>query len=76
MARGIYNRMEAGGRYAGRQLITEIHFCLNAMLARNGFSARQMAFGGNPADNFGWGDEDENLLFAQGTSLSGQIVAQ
>ena len=68
--------MKADGRYAGRQLISEIRFCLNAMLASNGFSAYQMVFGSNPADNFGWGDEDEDLLFAQDTSLSGQFVAQ
>ena len=46
------------------------------MLATNGFSAYQLVFGSNPADNFGWGDEDEDLLFAQDTSLPGQFVAQ
>ena len=56
--------------------MSEIQFRLNAMLASNGFSAYQMVFGSNPADNFGWGDEDEDLLFAQDTSLSGQFVAQ
>ena len=76
LARGIYNRMKADGRYAGWQLITEIQFCLNTMLASNGFSAYQMVFGSNPADNFGWGDEDEDLLCAQDTSLSEQFVAQ
>ena len=46
------------------------------MLPTNGFSAYQLAFGSNPADNFGWGDEDEDLLFAQDASLSGRFVAQ
>ena len=76
LKRGIYNRVKADGRYAGRQPITEIQFCLNAMLASNGFAAYQMVFGSNPADNFGWGDEDEDLLFAQDTSPSAQFVAQ
>ena len=68
--------MGADGRYAGRQLLSEAQFCLNAMLATNGFSAYQMVFGSNSAGNFGWGDEDEDRLFAQDTSLSGQFVAQ
>ena len=76
LARGIYNRPKADGRYAGRQLLTEVQFCLTAMLSTNGFSAYQMVFGSNPADNFGWGDGDGNLPFAQGTSQSGHFVAQ
>ena len=28
------------------------------------------------ADNFGWSAKDEDLLFAQDASLSGQFVAQ
>ena len=68
--------MKADGRYAGRQLLSEVQFCLNAMLATNGFSAYQLVIGSNPADNFGWGDEDEDLPFAQDTSLSEQFVAQ
>ena len=68
--------MKADGRYAGRQLITGIQFCLNTMLASNGFSAYLIAVGSNPADNFGWGEEDEDLLYAQDTSLSGQFAAQ
>ena len=63
------------GRSPGRQLFAEVQFCLNTMVAASGFSAYQLVFGSNPADNFGWGDEDEDLLFAQDTSLSGQFVA-
>ena len=74
LASGIYNRMKADGRDAGRQHISEIQFCLNAMLASNGSSA--MVSGSNPAENFGWGDEDEDLLCAQDTSLSEQFAAQ
>ena len=46
------------------------------MLSASGFSAYQMAFGPNPVDFFGWGDGDEDLLFAQDTSLAGQSVQQ
>ena len=35
-----------------------------------------MVFGSNPLDLFGRGAKDEDLLFAQGTSLSGQFVKQ
>ena len=35
-----------------------------------------MVFGSNPADCFGWEDGDEDLLFAQDTSLAGQFVQQ
>ena len=76
LARGIYNRMNADGRYAGRRLITELPFCVNGMLPTNGSSAYQMVFGGNPADNFGWGGEDGDLLYVQDTSLPGQFGAQ
>ena len=75
LARGIYNRINADGRYAGRQLITEVQCCMNKMLPTNGFSAYQMVFGSNPADTFGWGDEDEDPLFAQDTPLLAQFVA-
>ena len=74
--RGIYKRMHFDGRYAGLQLISEVQFCMNALLSTNGISAYQPVFGSNPADNFGWGDEDEDLLFAQDTSPSGRFVAQ
>ena len=66
LARGIY----------GRQLISDVQFCLGAMLSTTGLSAYHPEFGSNPADNFGRGDGDENLLFAQDASLSGQFVAQ
>ena len=56
LARGIYNRMHADDRHAGRQWISEVQFCLNTMLSTNGFSASQLMFGSNPADNFGWRD--------------------
>ena len=49
---------------------------MNTMLSTKGLSAYQLVFGSKPEDNFGWGDEDEDLLFAQDTSLPGQFVAQ
>ena len=46
------------------------------MLATSGYSAYQMVSGCNPADNFGFGDDDEDLPAAQDTSLPGQFVPQ
>ena len=68
--------MIADGRFAGRQLISEVQLCVNAMLPANCCSSYEVALGGNPADNFGWVGEDEDLLFAQDASLPGQYVAQ
>ena len=44
--------------------------------AHYGLSAYWMIFGSSAADNFGWRYEDEELLFYQETSLSGQLVTQ
>ena len=68
--------MNADGRYAGRRLIAEVQFCVSTTLPASGFPAYQTVFGSNPADNFGWGDGDEDLLFAQDASPSGQFVAR
>ena len=35
-----------------------------------------MVFGSNPVDLFGWEGGDEDMLFAQDTSLAGQFVNQ
>ena len=35
-----------------------------------------MIFRSDPADLFGWDDKDEDLMFTQDTSLSGQFVQQ
>ena len=35
-----------------------------------------MVFGSNPVDLYAWEGKDEDLAFAQDTSLSGQFVQQ
>ena len=35
-----------------------------------------MVFGSNPVDLFGWEGGDEDMLFAQDSSLAGQFVNQ
>ena len=40
------------------------------------YSAYQMVFVANHVDLFRWGDRDEDLAFAQDTSLSGQFAQQ
>ena len=55
----------------------EGQYTLHTLLSASGNSVHQMAIGSNPADLYGhWaGDDVEDLLFCQDTSLSGQFVA-
>ena len=76
MARGIYNRLVEDDRFLSKTILSEVQWCLNAMLSSSGFSAYQMLFGSNPVDFFGWEDGDEDLLYARDTSLAGQFVQQ
>ena len=67
LARGIYSRLQADRYYAGSQTLTAAQWCLNTMVSASGYSAYQLVFGSNPMDLYGWGDSDEDLLFAQDT---------
>ena len=49
---------------------------MNTMVSSSGFSAFQLVFGANPVDLYGWDDSEDDLLFAQDTSVSGQFVQQ
>ena len=49
---------------------------LNTLVSASGYSAYQLVFGSNPMDLYGWIDSDEDLLFAQDTSISGQFAQQ
>ena len=46
------------------------------MISASGNSAVQLLFGSNKVDPSGWDDPDENLLFSQDTSVSGQFARQ
>ena len=46
------------------------------MISASGYSAFQLVFGSNPVGPYGWGDQDENLLFEQDSSVSGQFAQQ
>ena len=59
-----------------KAILAEAQWRLRAMLSASGFPAYQMVFGSNPADLFGWEDGDEDLMFAQDTSLAGQFAPQ
>ena len=74
LARGIYNKLVEDDRFSSEKILGEVQWRLNAMLSSSGFSAYQMVFGSNPVDLFGWDDSDEELLFAQDTSLVGQFA--
>ena len=53
-ARGIYNRLIEDVWLPSRQILSEVQWCLNAMISARRFSAYQMALGPNPVDLFGW----------------------
>ena len=76
MARGVYNRLVENDRLSNTAILAEAQWRLNTMLSASGFPAYQVVFGSNPEDFFGWEDGDEDLLFAQDTSLAGQFVQQ
>ena len=75
-ARGIYNRLVEDDRFSKKMILLEAQWCLNTMLSACRFSAHQMVLGSNPADLCGWEDKDEDLMFAQDTSLAGRLVQQ
>ena len=68
--------MMADGRFSGRQVLTEVQWCLNTLISASGYSAFQLAFGSYPADRYGWEDNDDDLLLSQDTSASGQFAQQ
>ena len=49
LARGIYKRMMADGRFSGRRVLTEVQWCLNTLIPASEYSAFQLVFGSNPA---------------------------
>ena len=51
-----------------------VQWFLNTIISASDHSAYHLVFGSNPVDLFGLGDKDEDLLFAQDTSLSGQFA--
>ena len=75
LAREMYDRLVADGRFCGKQILAEVHWRLNALLSGIGHSVDQSVFGFNPADRYEWGNgKHEVSLFAQDTSLSGQFA--
>ena len=67
LARGIYTRLKADRYYTGPQILAEAQWCLNTLVSASGYSAYQLVFGSSPMDLYGWGDADDDLLFAQDT---------
>ena len=76
LARGSFNRLSENDRYSGRQILAEAQWRLNTMISASGYSASRFVFGSNPADLYGWGDQEEDLLFAQDASVPGQFAQQ
>ena len=73
-ATGNYTRLVANDRVSGAQVHAESQRFLDTLISSGGYSAYQLVFGPNPVDLLGVGDEDEDLLFAQDTSFSGQFA--
>ena len=46
------------------------------MITTRGYSAFQLVFRPYPADLYGWDYQDDDLLFAQDASVSGQFAQQ
>ena len=75
-AGSIYNRLAADNRFSSNQILSEVQRYLETLLSPNGHSAYQLVFGSNPAGHFGSGADDEDLLLAPETPLSGQFAQQ
>ena len=76
LARRIYYRLIAGDPKAGRQILAEAQWRLHTMKSAGVYSAFHLVFESYPVDQYGWGDQDEDLLPAQNSSVSGQFAQQ
>ena len=76
LARGVYNRLVEDGRFLKKKTLSDVKWCSNTMQSAGAFSAHQMVFCSNLVDLSGWEDKNEDLMFAQDTSLAGQFVQQ
>ena len=74
LARGICNHLVSDGRYAGKRILAEVQWRLNALISGGWYSAFQSVSGSTPVGLFWWGDKDEDPLLSRGASLSGQFV--
>ena len=68
LARGIYNRLHADGRFVDRAILNEVQYRLRAMLQHWGFSAYHRAFEPDPVELYSWQDHDADLDFSRVTS--------
>ena len=74
LVRGIFYRLIAHDRFSDKQIPSGVQWRVNALIPAGGNSENQMVFGSNPADLFGWDTREEDLFFAQETSLAGRFV--
>ena len=64
LACGIHYPLAADVRFPGKQILSGIQWCLNALISAGGYSAYQMVCGSNTMGPFSWDDRDEDLLSA------------
>ena len=73
LARCVYTRLRENGCIAGRAILNEVQYCLNAMLKHGGFSAYRMVAGSNHVDLSLCQANDTDLDFAKNTSIATQL---
>ena len=75
-SRGMFRLLVVDGGFPSKRVWVEAQNSVNSLLSSCGLSARLLVCGSNPADLFGWRDDDEGIGFAQETSISGQFAQQ
>ena len=73
-ASGVYYRLVAGDRFSSKRTSSEVQSRLHTLVSAGGFSASRLVLGLSPVDLMELDDRDEDLLFAQDTSLPGQVA--
>ena len=62
VVRGMYHRLAADDRFARRQMLPEVQWCLGAFLSTGGYWAYQLFFGPIRSIHFGCGGDDEDIV--------------
>ena len=76
IAPGICNRLVVNSRLLCKQLPSELEWSLRALISGGGYLTSQLVSVSNPVDLVGRDDKDGDLMFAQGTSLTGHFAQQ
>ena len=72
----MYSSLAAGDRFPSNEMPSEVRRRLKTLPSASGYPAYLRVFSSIPADPFGSGDDDEDMLFAQDISPSEGRVQQ